>query len=333
MIKLIPILKQIIQEGGNHFDDTEYKTETISRVNVEPTIKLFVKEMGTIFTEKQTSFNDELLDSSNWLGSTKGEGNPGDLDLAYSVKHFFIENDSNRQPDLAGWEIKEEDFNPRYEENLSNSQTYKKLNKKDSNDETVKADKQVVEAQQQLRTMIDLIVNKINSKGGLLQASNKAALGGTIHFSLPQSNGKENLDIRAQVDLDIGDMEWLKFRYNSELPEDDPKIKGYHRGQLMLALFAVTGYTFKSGKGFISKETDKVIGKTPQDAIDVFNKEYEPIQNLTLDVVNSWTKLLNYVNTSLKPGDKEKTLDMFTKAISRVTNGYMPDLSTKDNNI
>ena len=38
--------------------------------------------------------------------------------------------------------------------------------------------------------------------------------------------------------------DWLKFRFNSELPEDNPQIKGLHRGQLMLAMFAATGYTF-----------------------------------------------------------------------------------------
>ena len=44
----------------------------------------------------------------------------------------------------------------------------------------------------------------------------------------------------------------------------------------MLAMFAATGYTFKSGKGFIRKETGETIADEPQGTLEVFNQEYKP---------------------------------------------------------
>jgi len=172
---------------------------------------------------------------------------------------------------------------------------------------------------------VQLIVKKINAGGGDLYASDKASGAGSIHFSYPQytTSGKK-LDSRSQLDMDIGDMDWLKFRYNSELPKDDPNIKGLHRGQLMLAMFAALGYTFKSGRGFVRKETGETIADKPKEALEVFNQEYNPKQPLTMDVVNNYVKLMNYIKTNLKPEDQTKTLDMFKEAVRRA-GAYVPD--------
>ena len=170
-----------------------------------------------------------------------------------------------------------------------------------------------------------LQMNKINTSGGEIYASDKASGAGSIHLSYPQydTSGKK-LDIRAQLDLDVGDMDWLKFRFNSELPKDDPNIKGLHRGQLMLAMFAALGYTFKSGKGFIRKETGETIANKPKEAIEVINQEYKPKQPLTLDIINNYGKLIDYINNNLKPDDKEKTLNMFREALKRA-GAYVPE--------
>ena len=141
--------------------------------------------------------------------------------------------------------------------------------------------------------MVELKVQKINSSGTDLFSSDKASGAGSIHFSYPQyTPSGEKSDSFSQFDLDIGDIDWLKFRFNSELPKDNPQIKGLHRGQLMLAMFAVTGYTYKSGKGFIRKDTRETIADTPQQAMEVFNDEYKPSTPLTLEIINSYGKLL-----------------------------------------
>ena len=302
MIKLVNLLREtLIIEGGNVFKNTEYDAQDIVLTNIEPTVKKFVEDFSKLFPNKKATFA-ELIDKSNWLGSTGNKAQSGDVDLAYSGEHFFKDG----KADVTGWGIDENEFNTLYEK-------YKKSSRS-ATDEAI-----------QTRALLDSIINKVNSAGGDMFGSNKATNGGTLHFSYPQyTPAGEKLDLRAQLDIDTGDMDWLKFRYNSELPKDNPNIKGLHRGQLMLAMFAATGYTFKSGKGFIRKETGEIIADKPQSALEVFNQEYQPKEPLTLEIVNNYDKLMNYIKNNLKPEDQTKALDMFREAVRRA-GAYVPD--------
>ena len=302
MISLIRLLNEIlIKEGGNVFKNSEYDAQNILLNNIQPTVNKFAEDLGKLFPSKRISFK-ELTDKNNWLGSTGRKPESGDVDLAYTSDNFFI----NGKPDTKGWELDENEFNTLYE----------KL-KKASRVATVE--------QIQIKALVQLIVKKINSNGGDLFSSDKASGAGSIHFSYPQyTPSGEKLDTRAQLDLDIGDMDWLKFRFNSELPKEDPQIKGLHRGQLMLAMFAATGYTFKSGKGFVRKDTGEIIADKPQSAMDVFNDEYKPNNPLTLEIINNYNKLMDYVKNNLKPEDKDATLNMFREALKRAE-AYVPD--------
>lgn len=302
MISLVGLLKEIyLNEGGNVFKNTEYDTQNIDKDNIASTIKKFVEDLGKIFPNKKSTFNS-LNDTSNWLGSTGRKPQSGDVDLAYSSEYFF----KNGKIDIEGWGVDTNEYNNLYEKFKKSSRT--------ATDEQV-----------QIRALLDTVVNKINNTGGDLFASNKATNGGTIHFSYPQyALTGEKLDSRTQLDLDSGDMDWLKFRYNSELPEDNPQIKGLHRGQLMLAMFAVLGYTFKSGKGFIRKETGEIIADKPQGALETFNQEYQPPQPLTLEIINNYDKLMNYIKNNLKIEDQSKILDLFKEALKRA-GAYTPE--------
>jgi hypothetical protein len=301
MISLIEILKKVITEGGNVFTGTEYDTDDVLLNNIKPTVEKFVSTLSSIFPKKKSTFTS-LSDSSNWLGSTGKKPKSGDVDLAYSSEYFF----NNGNADIEGWGIDSNEYNTLYEKNK-------------------KAARSASDEQIQVKSLIQLIVKKINESGNDLYASDKAANGGTIHFSYPQySPDGKKLDANAQLDLDTGDMDWLKFRYNSELPDDNPEIKGLHRGQLMLAMFAATGYTFKNGKGFIRKETGEIIGSKPQDAIDVFNDEYKPKQPLDLKITSNYNRLMDYIKTNLKPEDKENALKMFVEALRRAK-AYVPN--------
>jgi len=300
MISLIKILKTIITEGGNVFTGTEYDTDDILLNNIKPTIDEFVSTLSSIFPKKKSTFTS-LSDSSNWLGSTGKKPKSGDVDLAYSSEYFFKDG----QIDTEGWGVDQNEYTQLYEKNK-------------------KAARSASDEQTQVKSLIQLIVKKINGSGKDIYANDKAANGGTIHFSYPQYSDSEKLDINAQLDLDTGDLDWLKFRYNSELPDDNQEIKGLHRGQLMLAMFAATGYTFKSGKGFVRKETGDILGDKPQDAIDVFNNEYKPKQPLDLKITSNYNKLMDYVKTNLDPEDKENTLKMFAEALRRAK-AYVPD--------
>lgn len=300
MISLIEILKKVITEGGNVFTGTEYDTDDVELNNIQPTVSKFVSTLGSIFPKKKATFAS-LNDKSNWLGSTGKKPKSGDVDLAYSSEHFF----NNGNVDTDGWGIDSNEYNALYEKNK-------------------KAARSATEEQIQVKSLIQLIVKKINESGNDLYASDKAANGGTIHFSYPQYSGDKKLDLNAQLDLDTGDMDWLKFRYNSELPDDNPEIKGLHRGQLMLAMFAATGYTFKNGKGFVRKETGDILGSKPQDAIEVFNKEYKPKNPLKIEITSNYDKLMDYIKTNLKPEDKENALKMFAEALRRAK-AYVPN--------
>lgn len=302
MVSLVKLLNEIlVGEGGNIFKNSEYETQNIPLNNIQPTLDKFIGDLNRLFPAKNSSFK-ELLNKDNWLGSTGRKSESGDVDLAYSIDNFFI----NGEPDIKGWGIDENEFNTLFEKFKKSSRTA-----------TIE--------QIQVKALVVLIVKKINSKGSDLFASDKASGAGSIHFSYPQySPNGEKLDIKSQFDLDIGDIDWLKFRFNSELPKDDPQIKGLHRGQLVLAMFATTGYTYKSGKGFIRKTTRETIADKPQGAMEVFNKEYNPNQPLTLEIINSYSKLMDYVKNNLKPEDKESTLKMFREALRRA-DAYVPD--------
>jgi len=302
MISLIKLLHEVlIDEGGNVFKGTEFDAQDIVLDNIKPTIEKFVSDLSKIFPNKKSTLIP-LTDKSNWLGSTGSKPKSGDVDLAYSSEHLFKDG----KVDTDGWGITQNEYDSLYEKLKKSSRT--------ATDEAI-----------QTNALIRLIVSKINNAGSDIYASDKAANGGTIHFSYPQYTPTgEKLDSRAQLDIDTGDMDWLKFRYNSELPKDNPEIKGLHRGQLMLAMFAATGYTFKSGRGFIRKETGDVIADKPQGALEVFNQEYQPTQPLTLEIINNYDKLMSYIKTNLKPEDKTKALDLFKEALRRA-NAYVPD--------
>ena len=343
MIKIAHLLRSIVSEGGGVFKDTEYSTKDIDRNDLKVTILKFTQELARLFPNKKASIID-LSDESNWLGSTGSAFKSGDIDIAYSVKHFF----AGDKVDLAGWGIDQGEFTALYEK-------YKKSARTASDDQI------------QLKALIELIVRRVNSNSKDLYASDKASGAGSIHFSFPQySASGEKIDGRTQLDLDIGDMEWLKFRYNSQLPKidreeedylrnaeaaakeyyEDPGsksveqlakkygvevadlkkklIKGLHRGQLMLAMFAAAGYTFKSGKGFIRKDTKEVVAATPEETIKVFNAEYQPKQPLTLEIVRSYDSLMQYIKSNLTGEEKQTTINLFKDAVRRAK-AYEPD--------
>ena len=89
-------------------------------------------------------------------------------------------------------------------------------------------------------------------------------------------------------------------------------------------MFAASGYTFKSGNGFVRKDTGEIIADKPQSAMKVFNDEYKPSQPLTLGIINNYNQLMDYVKNNLKPEDRDAILNMFKEALRRA-DAYVPD--------
>jgi uncharacterized membrane protein len=74
----------------------------------------------------------------------------------------------------------------------------------------------------------------------------------------------------------------------------------------------------------------KRINLTENDILDIVNKVIseqkvnQPKEPLTLEIVNNYDKLMNYIKNNLKPEDQTKALDMFREAVRRA-GAYVPD--------
>tara|TARA_R110000744_G_scaffold62458_3_gene128871 strand:+ start:4504 stop:5508 length:1005 start_codon:yes stop_codon:yes gene_type:complete len=281
-----------LNEGGNVFRNTDHDTEDINLENIEPTLKNFVGALSTIFPQRKSTFIN-FLNKENWLGSTGKKPKSGDVDLAYSMGNFL----DGGNPKLASWGINKEEFTTQYAKFAKRARTS-------------------TETQLKVKTMLHFIVLTINKAGTDLFASAKAIGGGALHLSYPVYNGQgEKSDKRAQFDIDSGDVEWLVFRYRSDSPTNSKtnNVKGLHRGQLLLALFSVKGYTFGAIHGLVDKTTRKVVAPTPNDSIKLMNKEYG--LELTADIVNNYEKLSPYLLQNLSTEDYDEVMTVYLKAL------------------
>jgi hypothetical protein len=329
MIKLLSLFKDVILEGGNVFTsknsdkdtDKDYTTADIEQVNIAKTVEEFAKSMSEIFPDKAQSFN-ELTDDKNWLGSTgrkqvarnekgevdseKGKITSGDIDLAYSSNNFF----SGDNVDWKGWGFSKEEYLGMYNAVKGRAIT-------------------ATEEQMRVTALLRLMIQKIEKRTDIdLKVAGKSTSSGALHFSFPQYNEKgEKLSTRAQIDLDVGDLEWLTFRNNANITPEQEKegIKRLHRGQLMLALFATAGYTFKAGVGLVDTATKKErLGSTPAEAIETFNKKYKPKQPLTREILDNYDQLVTYVKNNLKTKeDYDTTMSKYLRELNRAS-AYIP---------
>lgn len=330
MIKLLSLFKDVILEGGNVFTsknsdkdtDKDYTTADIEQVNIAKTVEEFAKSMSEIFPDKAQSFN-ELTDDKNWLGSTgrkqvarnekgkvdpeKGKITSGDIDLAYSSNNFFSGDNVNWE----GWGFTKDEYTDMYNAVKGRAKT-------------------ATEEQMRVTALLRLIIQKIEERktDTDLKVAGKSTSSGALHFSFPQYNqAGEKLSTRAQIDLDVGDLEWLTFRNNANITIEQEKegIKRLHRGQLMLALFATAGFTFKAGIGLVDTATKKKrLGSTPAEAIEAFNKEYEPKQPLTREILDNYDQLVAYVKNNLKTKEHyDTTMSKYLRELNRAS-AYIP---------
>lgn len=75
----------------------------------------------------------------------------------------------------------------------------------------------------------------------------------------------------VQIDWMLGDLEWLKFSYYSQV-EDDSLVKGLHRTQLILATLSVLGYSFKHIDG-VRDRLGNTVASTPAEVVDLLSSE------------------------------------------------------------
>ena len=283
-IILETLLRRLINEGGNVFKSTN-PTASIKKEDIDPTMEKFVDELSAIFPAKANSF--KVFER---LGSVGKKPVSGDIDLAYDVKNIFPDG---KTPDFKGWGVDK----AKYDELVEG---FKKRSKTASPEKI------------QLRAMIELIGEKIKDGGADMEVSTKGSGSGTIFFNIPQYDSKgKSLNKNVQTDINIGNLEWLKFSYYSNTYAGN--VKGLHRTQLMLATFVENGLKFLHGEGVFDRDTNEKVASTPEEAIKVLNKRSG--LKFTRDVLNDYFQLEEFLKKNLPEEKYNSILDRYLKIL------------------
>lgn len=268
-------------EGGNVFGTTT----SIEKANIEPTVNMFVGQLSKIFPAKASTFK-----SFEKLGSAGKKDISGDIDLSYDIKNIFPDG---KIPDFKGWGVDEQKYN----------ELVAQFTKRARNASPEKI---------QLRAMIVLIAEKINNALPDVEVDDKASGSGSIFCAIPQYDPSGNkLDKAVQTDINIGNPGWLRFSYYSNTYSGN--VKGLHRTQLMLALFANKGRTFGHSTGVVDKETGEREAATPEEAIVLLNKLYG--FKLTQDILDDYFKLEDFMKKSLPTEEYNNIMDRYLKIL------------------
>ena len=279
MISLIRIPQEILFEGGNVFGTTS----SIKKEYILPTLEKFTSELKRIYPKINFKFST--------LGSVGKKDESGDIDLGMSVDQFMTKNG---EPLLSDWNINSNEFNALFEKIRKRSKT-------------------ATEAQSKLRAMLELIAINIEEKSQFIDTDLKAAGGGSIFCTSPQYNekGKELNDKSVQIDINVGNLDWLNFSYYSNTYKDN--VKGLHRTQLMLSMFQVLGLTFNHSTGVKDKTTGEVVATTPKEALNVLNKGYN--LSLSQDILNDYFELMDSLKKNLSKEKVNQILDTYLKIL------------------
>jgi hypothetical protein len=279
MISLIELLKSITLEGGNVFGTTS----SIKKEYIQPTLKNFTAELNKVYPKVKFNFNT--------LGSVGKKDESGDIDLGMSVDQFM---DKDGNPLLSNWNIDKAEFDALYEKIRKRSRS-------------------ASETQSKLRAMLELIASNLEEKSEYIDTDLKAAGNGSIFCNFPQYNEKGEMlnDKSVQIDINVGNLDWLNFSYYSNTYKDN--VKGLHRTQLMVAMFQALNKTFSHGTGVKDKETGDIVATNPQEALDVLNQGFK--LDLSQDVLNDYFELMDVLKKKLPKDKLNQVLDIYLRIL------------------
>lgn len=278
MISLIQLLKEVITEGGNVFGTTS----SIKKEYIKPTLDKFTAELKRIYPKVDFRFST--------LGSVGKKDESGDIDLGMSVDKFMTKDG---KPLLSEWNIDPKEFELLYT-------TIRKRSRA------------ATEVESRLRAMLEIIAKNIESKSQIISTDTKSAGGGSIFCTFPQFSTESELENKSvQIDINVGNLDWLNFSYYSNTYKDN--VKGLHRTQLMLSMFQALDMTFNHGKGVKDKKTGEIVATTPQEALQVLNDGFNI--NLTQDILNDYFELMNYIRKHLPKDKLNQIFDIFLKIL------------------
>lgn len=259
--------------GGNVFGTTS----GIKKEYIQSTLNGFIDELCRIFPLRK-----EYLEGYKVLGSAGKKDVSGDIDLALS-------NDLAK--DSKSWGISQTKVLEYY-------------------DKFVKRARTATHEQLMKRAFIVSIADVIESESELIGVDAKGSSGGSLFCTFPQLNENgDQVGMNVQIDINFGDLDWLEFAYYSDVYEGN--VKGLHRTQLMLSLFAYKGYTFSHNYGVKNKETQEIVATDPEQAIKLLSNEYNIRFNR--DILSNFFKLYEVVKNDIK--ESNEIFDIYLKIL------------------
>lgn len=263
--------------GGFVFKESNIKS--IKKENIKPTIDKFIESFVRLFPNSVNWFNPLTT-----LGSVGKKDISGDIDLGICEDYL----DDVRYYDLDNNEI---------------------------NDLFIKFKKRArtaTDSQLMKRAIIVSIANHINNESNIIRADDKGSCSGALYCEFPQYDINGNkLGYNVQIDLNFGNIDWLKFAYYSDSYTDN--VKGLHRTQLMLHMFSYKGYVFSHNYGVKNKETQVIEANTPDDAINLLNKLYN--FELNEQTLQNYHKLQEFLKKYLLEKDLYGIYDIYLKTL------------------
>ena len=253
-------------------------------------MKNFLIQFKDIFPKAEPYFG-----GMKTLGSVGKKDYSGDIDLALSGKSF---------DNIEDWGLDKEYVTKLFE-------GFKKRSRTATDEQLMK------------RAVIVAIAQKIEQSNSDILVDVKGSASGALFLAFPQfdENNEETGD-NVQIDVNVGDVDWLEFAYYSSTYKGN--VKGLHRTQLMLAMFANKGYTFSHNYGVKNKETQEIVANNPKQAIDLLNKEYNI--NLDLSTLSDYFKLIEELRSNLSKDELENILDRYIKILDRTRADIPEDL-------
>jgi len=272
--------------GGNVFGTTD----KIKREDIKPTLLNFLKEFKRLFPQAEPHFRQMQT-----LGSVGKKEVSGDIDLAISDKSF---------DKIQDWGLDQQHVQELFE-------LFKKRSRTASEEQLMK------------RAVIVAIAEKIQDADTDLAVDVKGSASGALFLQAPQYNeAGEQLDRNVQIDINVGDVDWLKFAYYSSVYSGN--VKGLHRTQLLVALFANKGYIFSHNYGVKNRDTQEIEAKSPTEAIELLNKLYKA--DFTSEILENYFSVMEALKKNLSEQDLNKVYDIYLKILDSTRADIPEDL-------
>jgi len=274
--------------GGNVFT----ATDEIKKEDIDPTLDNFFNEFIRLFPKAEPHFKQEKRQT---LGSAGKKKESGDIDLALSATSF---------DNIDDWGLDPEYVHKVFELFKSRART-------STDDQMMK------------RAIIVAIAQKIENANTYLDVDVKGSASGALFLQAPQFNkAGEQLGKNVQIDINVGDIDWLKFAYYSSVYSGN--VKGLHRTQLLVALFANKGYIFSHNYGVKNKDTQEVEAKTPAQAIELLNKLYGA--DFSNEILENYFSIIESLKKNLSEQDLNRVYDIYLKILDSTRADIPEDL-------